>query len=455
MAARLVPPHVAPAGRRLGRIAFMRAFLRNPLEVLPRAVYEEDFVASRSSGRSRAWVTSPSLIKAVLLDERDKFGKLAQIRLLGPMLGKGILTSEGAEWKWQRQAAAPMFRPQDLGLFVPAFVRAAEQAAARWRASDPRTVHEMDAHMRRTTFDVISDTLLPAADEAFAATFERSIRSLQRSAGWDLLYVSMRIPAWVPRPGLLSAARAVKQMRATVSSLVRGQPDAQAKRAGRDDLLTRLIAARDPETGRSMDERQLVDNLLTFYLAGHDTTAKALTWTLYLLARSPEWTAALEEEIEQVTGGAALSAAHVENLVLLQQVVKESMRLFPPVPMMSRQAIADVTIEGHLIRAGTSVFIPIYAIHRHARRWQNPGEFDPTRFAPGKESAIARYQYMPFGAGPRICIGMSFAMLEATAILGTLLRLVRFAPGPGPEPTPIARVTLIPRGGMPLAVTMR
>lgn len=399
----------------------------------------------------RVWVTAPSLIKAVLLDERDKFGKLTQIRLLGPMLGKGILTSEGADWKWQRQAAAPMFRPQELGSFVPAFVRAAEQTLARWSSAPAGAVQEIDAAMRRTTFDVISATLLPSTDEAFAHTFQRSIDSLQRSGGWDLLYANLNVPQWFPRPGVLSAGRAILQLRLAVSTLLRAQ---RAGSGERDDLLHRLIAAHDPETGRSMDEGQLVDNLLTFYLAGHDTTAKALTWTLYLLARSPEWSAILEEEIERVTGGGAVSAEHVEKLVLVQQVLKESMRLYPPVPMMSRQAIADAQIDGHLIRAGTSVLIPMYAVHRHTKRWAHPNEFDPARFALEKERTIPRYQYMPFGAGPRVCIGMSFAMIEATAILATLMWRARFAAVPGHEPTPIARVTLMPSGGMPLKVAV-
>jgi cytochrome P450 len=222
-----------------------------------------------------------------------------------------------------------------------------------------------------------------------------------------------------------------------------------------DDLMRRLIAARDPETGRSMGDEQLVDNLLTFYLAGHETTAKALTWTLYLLARSPEWTAALEEEIERVTGGAAIRSEHVAGLVKVQQVIKESMRLYPPVPMMSRQAIADATIDGHAIRAGTSILLPIYAIHRHAKRWDRPDEFDPTRFSPEKETAIPRYQYLPFGAGPRVCIGMPFAMMEAAVILATFLQRARFALAGTDEPTPIASVTLVPKGGMPLKVSMK
>jgi cytochrome P450 len=215
------------------------------------------------------------------------------------------------------------------------------------------------------------------------------------------------------------------------------------------------VAARDPETGRGMDEGQLVDNLLTFYLAGHETTAKAIAWTMYLLARAPAWTSAVEEEIDAVTGGAPVQAFHLDRLQLVQQVLKESMRLFPPVPMMSRQATQPVTLEGRELPAGTSVLMPIYAIHRHAARWERPHEFDPARFAPERERAMPRYHYMPFGAGPRICIGMPFAMMEATAIVATFLQRARFSWAGRKEPRPIARVTLIPGGGIPLRVQPR
>jgi cytochrome P450 len=150
-----------------------------------------------------------------------------------------------------------------------------------------------------------------------------------------------------------------------------------------------------------------------------------------------------------------VTAAHIERLALVQQFLKESMRLYPPVPMFSRQAVADTRLDGIEVRAGTSVVMPIYAIHRHAARWQDPDVFDLERFAPGREANIARYQYIPFGAGPRICIGMYFAMVEATAIVATLLQHARFGTVDGHEPAPLARVTLIPRGGMPLKVTLR
>jgi len=451
----LTPPHVLPMARRPGRIAFLRAFSRNPLEVLPAAAYEEDFFDAGVARAPRVWVSAPALIKAVLLDERDKFRKIQQIKLLSPLLGKGILTSEGADWKWQRQASAPMFRPQELIGFVPAFVRAAEAAIARWRAGGVGAVHPIDEDMTRATFDVIASTLLPSTDERFGRTVQDSILTLQRYGGWDIMFASLNVPRWVPKPGMFDEPRAVLRLRTLVMGLMRELREKRRASPGPDDLMSRLIAARDPETGRAMDDEQLVDNLLTFYLAGHETTAKALTWTLYLLSRSPAWAGALADEVARVAGGAPVRGEHIDKLVLTQQVLKESMRLYPPVPMMTRQAVADARIGERAIAKGTSVLMSIYAIHRHARRWERPHEFDPTRFAPSREASIPRYQYMPFGAGPRICIGMPFAMIEATAILATLLQHASFEWAGHEEPTPIARVTLLPKGGMPMRVALR
>jgi cytochrome P450 len=447
---RLVPPRITPPPRPLVGLAFVAQFVRNPIGAVPQAVYEGDYVSYGHGRREIAWITAPDMIRQVLLDEREKFHKLAQIRLLSPLLGKGILTSDGADWKWQRQAAAPMFRQQDLMGFVPAFVRAARDTLERWRARPG--VQAVDRDMTQATFDVISATLLPSADAGMPRAVERSSGQFQRSGAWGQLYAVANLPRWLPQPGRRSMASAVRELRAAVARVI---AERRARSAPPDDLLGRLMAARDPESGQAMNDEQLVDNLLTFYLAGHETTAKALTWTLYLLARSPGWSALLEEEVAQVTGGGEVQAAHLERLALTQQVLKESMRLFPPVPLMTRQAVADATLGGRPVRAGTSVVMPIYAIHRHARRWDDPDAFDPGRFAPEREARIARYQYMPFGAGPRICIGQAFATIEATAMLASFVARARFAPLEGHEPAPVARVTLIPKGGMPLAVRLR
>ena len=453
---RLVPARIVPPALPLKGLSFLAAFVRNPLEVMPQAVYEQDLVNNSLGKVQRLWITGPELVKKVLLDERDKFRKQSQIRLLSPLLGKGILTSEGAEWKWQRQASAPMFRQQDLLGFVPAFVRATEALLARWRAAPGGSVQAVDRDMTRATFDVISATLLPSADRTLAPVLESSMGRFQRAGGWGILFAMAGFPQWLPRPGWVSGARATMDMRSSVGAMLaeRRAIEAQAGTSP-DDLMHRLMRARDPESGRTMNDEQLVDNLLTFYLAGHETTARALAWTLYLLAHAPDWAAKLEEEIARVTGGAPVENTHVERLVLVQQVLKESMRLYPPVPMLSRQCVEQVRLGDVEVMPGATVAMPIYAMHRHAGRWEDPDAFNPERFAPEREAQIPRYQYLPFGAGPRICIGMAFAMLEATVMLATLLQKARFAPVPGRVPRPVARVTLLPGGGLPLRVTLR
>jgi len=433
----------------------MAAFVRNPLEVVPQQAYEEDFVRFGGSRSPRAWVTSPAGVKAVLLDERDKFRKLTQIRLLRPLLGSGILTSEGSDWKWQRQAASPMFRPAELAAFVPAFVRAGQARLKAWRAQPPGSLQAIDEEMTLATFDVIAATLLPSSDRELGLSIQGSVAALQKSGGWDILFAAMNLPQWLPRPGMMAEVRAMKTLRSTVAAYIRDQRERTVMPGLTEDLTQRLIAARDPESGLQMSDERLVDNVLTFFLAGHETTAKALAWTLFLLARYPEWAARLEEEIERVVGKGPLGAQHIDQLVLTQQVLKESMRLYPPVPIMSRQAVADVEVEGHAVKPGTSLLIPIYALHRHARRWADPDAFRPERFAPENEAAIPRYQYMPFGAGPRVCVGRAFATMEAVALLATFVRHARFELSGGPEPRPVARVTLLAKGGLPLRVTPR
>ena len=453
---RLVPARVTPPAEPLRGLAFLAAFVRNPLEVAPQAVYEQDLVVNPVGRAQRLWITSPALVKTVLLDEREKFQKLSQIRLLSPLLGKGVLTSEGADWKWQRQASAPMFRHQDLLGFVPAFVRASENVLARWHASPPGAAQPVDVDMTRATFEVIQATLLPSADRTVGPAVEEAMGLFQRQGGWDQLYAMAGAPRWLPRPGMVTGARGVLILRRAVAAMLRERREIEAETgAGPDDLMHRLICARDPDTGQTMNDEQLVDNLLTFYLAGHETTARALAWTLYLISLSPGWAATLEEEIARVTGGGPLESAHLERLVLVQQVLKESMRLYPPVPMISRQCVAATRLDAVDIEPGATVVMPIYAMHRHAKRWEDPDVFDPARFAPEREAKMARYQYLPFGAGPRICIGMAFAMLEGTAMLATLLQKARFAPVAGQEPQPVARVTLRPGGGLPLKVDLR
>jgi cytochrome P450 len=258
----------------------------------------------------------------------------------------------------------------------------------------------------------------------------------------------------MPHPGKRAMRRSERELRGAVAKLVEARRN--KGETARDDLLARLMKARHPETGEPMSDAQIVDNLLTFFLAGHETTAKALAWTLYIVSEAPQWEALMLAEIDAVVGNGPLEAHHLPLLKTVEQVVKESMRLFPPAPVMTRMARQATKLGGVDIPAGASIVVPIYAIHRHQAYWRDPDRFDPTRFMPEKERQMARYQFMPFGAGPRICIGQAFAMIEAVSMLATFLRRARFGfPPDSRRPEPISRVTLRPRGGLHLLVTPR
>ncbi len=444
-------PRVAPLDRSLGRLSFFATLLQNPLRILPAAAYEEDIVWAERAGRQTCWITDPALIKWVLLDQRDVFQRTSVTqRILGPLLGNGVLTADGADWKWQRQTAAPVFRHHDLLSFVPVIAEAAERLLADWRQGTPGAARNIDRDMTLVTFDVISDTLLPGGAAHVGPLIGRANVDYQKPLGWQMAYANFGLPSWLPHPGWVKMQVARRRLRAAVADLV-----AERRRSGvaKDDLLQRLANAKNPETGAQMPQELLIDNLLTFFMAGHETTAKALTWTLYLLARAPAWGDRLAAEVRSVAGEGPIKPEHIDKLVLTTQVLKESMRLYPPAPIMSRQANADTELAGVPVKAGTQVIIPIYAIQRHRRHWPNPDDFEPSRFA--NEAEIPRYHYMPFGAGPRICIGMAFALIEGIAILASLVRAAAFAVTPGLDPEPVSRVTLRPAGGMPLFVRLR
>ena len=446
------PSRVVPPKRPQGRIMFAANFIRNPLASIPQAVYEQDFVRYSKGRVPLVWITDPASIKYVTLDRVPDFSKAAQRRLLGPLLGNGILTAEGQEWKWQRQTSAPLFRHQDLAAMVPPIVRSTEKYLAGLSRAANGAPREISHDMTRVTFDVISATLLPGGTGEMEDVIERSTGKFQSSTGWTLLYALANLPTWLPRPGKQSGKENIRNLRAAVQSLIERR---RAMSDKPDDLMQRLMDAKNPDSGERMSDQQLIDNLLTFYLAGHETTAKALTWTLYLLSRSPEWEARILDEVTRIVGDGAVEAAHIDKLKITQQVIKEAMRLFPPAPQFGRMALKDCKLGGEDVAAGTQVMIPVYAIQRHKKYWRDPDQFDPSRFSAANEAEISRYNYMPFGAGPRICIGMAFAMMEATAILATLVRSAKFQVAASHNPEPISRVTLIPKGGMPMHVTLR
>ena len=241
-------------------------------------------------------------------------------------------------------------------------------------------------------------------------------------------------------------------MRAAVAAIVRAR---RRDPALRDDILVRLLDARNPDTGEGMSDEQVVDNLLTFLLAGHETTARALSWSLYLVARAPAWERRVLDEVVAVAGDGPIAPEHIERLTETTKVVKEAMRLYPPISSLTRVVRRGLELGGKQLAGGSLVILPMFVIHRHRRLWEDPDRFDPDRFAPARAARYSRYQYMPFGAGPRLCIVASFSMVEAVAMLATFVRAMRFEVPAGHVPVPVSGVTLRPTGGMPLRVWPR
>lgn len=445
----LYPPTVEPPERPLKLSRALLSYVRNPLYVVSRPVYEEPIVVFEPApGRMVVWVTRPDLVEQVLLT--DRFDKTdVEKRVLGGSLGDGVLTAKGAHWRWQRRAMAPLFRHQEILTYVPEMSGAAEALTALWRRDGTR-VRALDTDMIDVTFDVIARTMLQGGVPAEAALLKHEGTAYLANSSWELAWTLLKLPTWLPHPATYTMRRAARRMRGAIGNIIARR---RAEGADGADLLGRLLAARNPETGEPMDDEHVISNLLTLLEAGHETTARALTWTLYLLARAPEWQDRVRAEVNAVAGAAPIGPAHLPQLAVTERVVKEAMRLYPPAPVISRMPLADTELGGHTIRARSQVVVPIYAIHRHRKLWTDPDRFDPERFLPEHEKAIPRAQFMPFGAGPRICIGMSFAQVEAVALLAAFVRAARFDWDGRHLPEPISRVTLRPKGGMPLLVT--
>ncbi len=444
------PPRIRPAAKPLRFPANFAKLLRNNLELIPEAAYEKPVVLAPGPPRM-AFITGPEPVKTLLLSRASEFPKGGlQVDVLKPVFGNAMISAEGKEWRWQRGVAAPLFRHDDLLAYGPVMSTAAEAMVSTWRAeagAAPRPIH---TDMMRTAFAVISNTMLVGGAPEVLAAIEKGHAGYYDGVNWWITYILLGLPHWLPRPGGKAMRAHENRLRRSVAEMVK----ARRKNAAGDDLLARLARAADPESGQAMADDNLVDNLVAFLMAGYDTTAFALTWTLYLISQSPEWEERMRREVERVAGDGPVTAAHVAELATVQQVLNESLRLFPTAPIIVRDIREDVDLDGVLLPKGTIGIIPIYAIHRHRRLWRDPDRFDPERFAAGHDKP-SRFQFMPFGAGPRICIGASFAVLEATIMLATFVRAAHFELAPDCEPKPVGRMFLVPKDGLRMRVMLR
>ncbi len=437
------PVHVPLVTEPMGIWASLQASRRNVLSIIPAIATRQPMVSGRT-GKRWHMVMDPDAIRRILLEEVDNYPKsLVTKNLLRPAIGESLFIAEGAHWRWQRRAAAPVFSHRNVMNLAPIMTAAAERSCERIAAAGPRAV-DMAEDMVRTTFDVIAEVTFSGDGSFDADAVHGAIDAYIAEAGKISLFDLLGFPDWVPRPGRVMSGGAVKQMKSVADEAV------EARRArGRDgvpDLLDLLLEGEDPKTKRQMNTAELRDNLLTFIVAGHETTALTLAWSLYLCAFDQEVQNRARAEARSVLGDGPCTGEDVENLPYIRQIIDEALRLYPPAGMVSRTAMADDTLCGREVKRGDTVILPIYALHRSHLLWDDPDAFRPERFADRK--AIDRYAYLPFGDGPRICIGASFAIQEAVIILATLLNRYRFTPVKGRNPDPVMILTLRPEGGV-------
>lgn len=426
-----------------GVLKSLRMARRNVLRIIPQIATRQPMVSGKT-GKRWHMVMDPGAIRRILLDRLEDYPKsLVTKNLLKPAIGDSLFIAEGAHWRWQRRVAAPVFTHRNMMNLAPIMSAAAERTAERIAAAGPRAV-DMAEEMVTTTFDVIADVTFSGGDTFDRDGVHRAIDDYIAEAGKVSLFDILGFPDWVPRPGRMISGAKLREMKTVADKAI----DARVARGpdGVPDLLDLLLAGEDPKTARKMNTAELRDNLLTFIVAGHETTALTLAWALYLLGFDQDAQDRARTEAQAVLGGRAATGEDVENLPFIRQVIDEALRLYPPAGMISRTAMAADTLCDREVRPGDTVIIPIYALHRSELLWEDPDAFRPERFTDRK--AVDRYAYLPFGDGPRICIGMAFALQEAVIILATLLARFRFKPVAGRAPEPVMILTLRPEGGV-------
>jgi cytochrome P450 len=388
----------------------------------------------------------PGAAKHVLVDNHKNYVKSRSYRGLKLLLGQGLLTSEGDFWRRQRKLAQPAFHRERLAGFARTMVDATDAMLGRWSRVAAGEAFDVHAEMMRLTFRIVGQTLFSTDVESDADAVGPALNVAIHFAN-DYAESLAPIPVWLPTPHNLQFKRAVRTLDTLVQRIILARR-AQGVGGETGDLLSMLMSVEDEETGERMSDRQLRDEVMTLVLAGHETTANALSWTFYLLSRHPDVERRLFAEISQVLEGRPPSLDDLPKLTLCANVVQEAMRLYPPAWTFERQALEDDELAGCTVPAGAIVAISPFTLHRHPAYWDNPEGFDPDRFTPARSEGRPKHAYLPFGGGPRLCIGNSFALMEAQLIVASVVQRQRLSlvPGHPVELEPV--VTLRPRYGI-------
>jgi len=390
------------------------------------------------------FLNSPELVESVLVTNQQNFRKDRVIQNSRWFLGQGLLTSEGGEWLRQRRLSQPAFHRERLALYARIINACAEEMLDSWKDGESRDVHQ---EMMQLTLRVVAKVLFSVDVKNESKEVAAALNLLMKhSSGARML-----LPPWVrylPLPFLIRVRRAVRQLDEVVYRIIR-----ERRRSENDngDLLSMLMSARD-EDGSRMTDRQLRDEVMTFLLAGHETTALSLSWAWFLLTENPEAENKLHHELARVLDGKNPSFEDLPRLCYTEAVVKESVRLYPPAWSLARTAAEDFEIGGYLVPAGSNVVMSQWIMHRDPRFFPSPEQFDPGRWFEEHTQRLPRFAYFPFGGGPRYCVGASFAMMEATLLLAAIAQRFRLRMVPGHKVVPVPSITLRPKYGIKMSL---
>ncbi|MGE0321422.1 MAG: cytochrome P450 [Polyangiaceae bacterium] len=460
-------PTSPPRLRGFNAFSALRAFGSDPLGFLREVGAQGDVMETRFGPRKAVFLRDPRAVEQILVTHQKEFTKQTRgYYFLRKVLGNGLVTSEGDFWREQRRISQPAFAKQRIEGLTETMVRCTQRLLDGPLAAAAESGAPVDiaAEMMRVTLDVVSATLLGIESGERAEEVSWAMPVVLEHVVWGITH-PLALPEMFPTARNRRYKRALKALDTLVEGIIaerRARPHAgrldetrPLEEAQRGDLLDMLMEARDEETGRGMTDKQLRDEVMTMYLAGHETTAVSLAWTLWLLTQNPEWALKVQAELDEVLQGRCPTLADMGRLDVTRRVLEEGMRLYPPVWLLARMSTADHTLAGYHVPKGRLVFVSPWLTHRDPKFFADPERFDPDRFLPESRAKLPKHAYFPFSAGQRKCIGDRFALLEAQIILAMLLSRFRFGSTSSHTPEPLCAVTLRPKHPMPMQVAPR
>ena len=449
----MIPPKPKSRPEKVSLWRYMQLFRADILSAQPAKLYRAWMAEFKTPFFRSYMINDPSLIKRVLNERPDDFPKSDRIGAgLRPLLGESVFLTNGETWKRQRRIIDPAFEGGRLRDTFPAMWAAGEASVERLRPLADGTPQEVEVETSHAAADVIFRTLfsIPIEDRVATQVFDE-FRDYQRTQPILNLAAFVRGPKWMPRFFRSETKLAAKSIRKLITGLTQSRLAAIETGSAPDDLATKIMTTKDPQTGQAVSVEEMVDQVAIFFLAGHETSASALAWTLYLLASNPDWQDRVADEAAKLTD----DFSAVSKLRVTRDVFREALRLYPPVPMMVRETTCPEEFRNREVKEGAQVVLSPWHLHRHERMWDNPDGFDPARWGTENGKTCMRDAYMPFSSGPRVCTGAGFAMIEGVLLIAMLIRAYRFEIVTDRPPEPVAHLTVRSKDGIWLTFTPR